>query len=500
MENAPEPIFIQAQMRFVYLNPKALDLFGAKDAGELIGTLVMDRCHPDYREQVTQRIKTLNEDRKPVEALFAQKLLRLDGTWVWVETTGQPIVHEGQYGALVFARDISARKIHEQEREKLQAQLFQAQKMESVGRLAGGVAHDFNNMLSVIIGYTELALENAALDVSLRGDLTEVLNAGKRSAEITRQLLAFARQQTIEPQLLDLNETVEGMLKMLRRLIGEDIDLSWRPGHGPMPVFMDSSQLDQVLANLCVNARDAIGGVGKLTIETEHVRFNEEFCADHVGFMPGEFILLAVSDDGCGMDKQTGENIFEPFFTTKGVGQGTGLGMSTVFGIVTQNKGFINVYSELGKGTTFKIYLPPHAGAGPGIKAQKTAEIPVCCDETVLVVEDEISLLKLARDILTGLGYTVLTAPTPDKALAMAQAHAGGIHLLLTDVVMPKMNGRELAEQLQTHYPDLKVLFMSGYPANVIAHRGGLNNGVNFIQKPFSNRDLGMKVRAALEK
>jgi len=500
VENAPEPIFIQAQMCFAYLNPKALDLFGAQDARELLGTPVMERCHPDYRELVKQRIKTLNEDRKPVEVAFAQKMLRLDGTSVWVETTGQPIVYEGKNGALVFARDISARKHHEQEREKLQAQLLHAQKMESVGRLAGGVAHDFNNMLSVIIGYTELALENAALDVSLGEDLTEVLNAGKRSAEITRQLLAFARQQTIEPQLLELNETVEGMLKMLRRLIGEDIDLSWRPGHGPMPVFMDPSQLDQLLANLCVNARDAIGGVGKLTVETDHVRFDEEYCADHAGFIPGEFILLAVSDDGCGMDKQTRENIFEPFFTTKGVGQGTGLGLATVFGIVKQNKGFINVYSEPGKGTTFKIYLPPHTGDGAGIKAQETAEITAGHGETVLVVEDEIPVLKLARNILTGLGYTVLTAPTPGKALALAQARIGGIHLLLTDVVMPEMNGRELAEHLQTHYPNIKVLFMSGYTASVIAHRGVLDKGLNFIQKPFSNRELGVKVRAALEK
>ena len=501
VENAPEPIFIQAQMRFTYLNPKALDLFGAKDARELLGTPVMDRCPPEYHEQVKHRIKTLNEDRKPVKSLLELELLRLDGTSVWVETTGQPIVYEGQNGALVFARDISARKHHEREREKLQSQLIQAQKMESVGRLAGGVAHDFNNMLSVIIGFTELTLEKATLDVSLREDLTEVLNAGKRSANITRQLLAFARKQTIDPRLLDVNDTVEGMLKMLRRLIGEDIDLSWRPGPGRMPVFMDPSQLDQLLANLCVNARDAIGGVGKITIETDHVNFDEEYCADHAGFIPGEFILLAVSDDGCGMDEQTLKNIFEPFFTTKVVGQGTGLGLSTVFGIVRQNEGFINVYSEPGKGTTFKIYLPPHnSGDGTGIKALQTAEIPAGLGETVLVVEDEIPVLKLAQNILAGLGYTVLIAPTPGKALAIAQAHAGGIHLLLTDVVMPEMNGRELAENLQTHYPDLKVLFMSGYTANVIAHRGVLNKGVNFIQKPFSSRDLGVKVRAALEK
>ncbi|MBR9982178.1 MAG: PAS domain S-box protein, partial [Desulfatitalea sp.] len=359
VENAPEPIFIQAQMRFAYLNPKALDFLGAKDPRQLLGTLVMERFHPDFREQVKQRIKTLNEDRQSVKELLELKFLRLDGSSVWGETTGQPIVYEGQDGALVFVRDISVRKHHEQEREKLQSQLIQAQKMESVGRLAGGVAHDYNNMLSVIMGFTELALDKVKPDDPLRGDLNEVLNAARRSTDITRQLLAFARRQTIDPKMIDLNEIVESMLKMLRRLIGEDIDLSWQPGPGRMPVFMDPSQLDQLLANLCVNARDAIGGVGKLTIETDHVRFDEEYCADHAGFIPGEFMLLAVSDDGCGMDKQTLDNVFEPFFTTKTLGEGTGLGLSTVFGIVKQNGGFINVYSEPEKGTTFKIYLPP---------------------------------------------------------------------------------------------------------------------------------------------
>ncbi len=499
VENAPDPIFIQTQMRFAYLNPMALDLFGAKEARELLGTPVMERFHPSYHEQVKQRIQTLNEDRKPVKDLLELEFLRLDGASVWVETTGQPIVYEGKNGALVFVRDISTRKRHAQEREKLQAQLIQAQKMESVGRLAGGVAHDYNNMLSVIIGFTELALDKVMPDEPLREDLMEVLNAARRSTDITRQLLAFARRQTIDPEVIDLNETVEGMLKMLSRLIGEDIDLSWQPGSGRMPVFMDPSQLDQLLANLCVNARDAIGGVGKLTIETGHVRFDAEYCSDHAGFIPGEFILLAVSDDGCGMDSETLGKIFEPFFTTKGVGEGTGLGLSTVFGIVKQNNGFINVYSEPEKGTTFKIYLPPYAGEDAGMKVQKTTKIPAGRGETVLIVEDETSILKLAHTILERLGYNVLTAHTPGEAVAQAEAHRGRIHLLITDVVMPEMNGRELAGNLQTQYADLKVLFMSGYTANVIAHRGVLDEGVNFIQKPFSNRDLAMKVREALE-
>ncbi|MFW5640293.1 MAG: transporter substrate-binding domain-containing protein [Thermodesulfobacteriota bacterium] len=406
----------------------------------------------------------------------------------------------GNLKVVVFT-DISERKNAEAEHEKLHAQLLQAQKMESVGRLAGGVAHDYNNMLSLIIGYAELALDKTGPDDPLREDLNEILSAAMRSADITRQLLAFARKQTIRPKVIDLNETVEGMLKMLRRLIGEDIDLSWRPGPGRMPVFMDPSQVDQLLANLCVNARDAIGGVGKITIETGRIRFDAEYCADHAGFIPGEFILLAVSDDGCGMDQATLDNIFEPFFTTKGVGEGTGLGLSTVYGLVKQNQGFLNVYSEPGKGATFKIYLPPHAKAKDEepAKAPESTETPVGRGETVLVVEDETPILHLVQRVLERLEYHVLAAATPAMALALAEEHAGAIDLLITDVVMPEMNGRKLAETLLAYYPDLKVLFMSGYTANVIAHRGVLEEGVHFIQKPVSNRDLAVKVREALK-
>ena len=400
---------------------------------------------------------------------------------------------------VVVFTDTSARKRAEAEHERLHSQLIQAQKMESIGRLAGGVAHDYSNMLSVIIGFTELALDKTPPDDPLYEDLNEILSAARRSTNITRQLLAFARRQTIDPDVLDLNETVEGMLKMLRRLIGEDIDLAWRPGRALMPVFMDPSQVDQLLANLCVNARDAIGGVGKITIETGNVLFDADYCADHPGFSPGDFVMLAVSDDGCGMEREALDNLFEPFFTTKGVGEGTGLGLSTVYGIVKQNKGFINVYSEPEKGSTFRVYLPCHAGEMVRTKAESEIEIPAGQGETVLLVEDEASILKLAKAILETLGYNVLTATSPVRAMNLVEQHAGGIHLLVTDVVMPEMNGRELAENLRAHHPMLKVLFMSGYTANVIAHRGVLDKGVNFIQKPFSKRELAIKVRGALE-
>ena len=394
---------------------------------------------------------------------------------------------------------ISEMTFQKLEQMELTAQFQQAQKMESVGRLAGGVAHDYNNMLGVILGFTELAIEKVNPSEPLHADLMEILAAAKRSTAITRQLLAFARKQTIEPKVLDINETVDSMLKMLRRLIGEDIDLAWMPESNMWSIKIDPAQVEQILANLCVNARDAIGGVGKVTIETHTITFDDAYCAEHTGFVPGNFVLLAVSDDGCGMDEETRENIFEPFFTTKELNQGTGLGLATVYGIVKQNNGFINVYSEPGKGTTFRIYLPRHKGQAKKTREQATAEILASRGERVLLVEDETAIRKMAQKMLERLGYQVLTAAAPGEALRLAEEHRNGIQLLITDVVMPEMNGRDLANQLQNQYPDIKILYMSGYTANVIAHRGVLDEGVQFIQKPFSKTDLGIKVRAILD-
>jgi len=383
---------------------------------------------------------------------------------------------------------------------KLEEQYRQAQKMESVGRLAGGVAHDYNNMLCVILGYTEMALNRVGASDALRADLMEILRAARRSAEITRQLLAFARKQTINPRVLDINRNVEVMLNMLRRLIGEDIDLAWVPAQNLWNVRIDPSQFDQILANLCVNARDAIAGVGKITIETKAAVFDEVYCASNAGFVPGEFVMLAVSDDGCGMDKGTLSHIFEPFFTTKEVNQGTGLGLATVYGIVKQNNGFINVYSEPGKGTTFKIYLPRDAGKAEKVNVEAVAEIPRGRGEVVLLVEDEPAIMKIGQMMLETLGYKVMGADTPGAALRLADAHKDGIDLLITDVVMPEMNGRDLAGQVQNVHPGIKTLFVSGYTADVIAHRGVLQEGVQFIQKPFSLKELGMKVREVLDR
>ena len=383
-------------------------------------------------------------------------------------------------------------------RDALEAQLHQAQKMEAIGRLAGGVAHDFNNMLAVISGHADLALEQTAPDSPLYADLLAIQKASQRSADLTRQLLAFARKQTIAPKVLDLNDTIAGMLKMLGRLIGEDIELLWKPASTLWPVNMDPSQIDQIMANLVVNARDAITGVGKITIETGQAEFDESYCEAHAGFTPGQYVLLAVSDNGCGMSREILAQLFDPFFTTKPRGRGTGLGLATVYGIVKQNYGCINVYSEPGQGSTFKIYLPRHvADPGEASAAPPPPTAPTGA-ETVLLVEDEEALLKLSAQLLERLGYTVLAAGGPNQALQLAEAHPGIIHLLLTDVIMPDMSGRDLWQQLSALRPSLKCLFMSGYTANVIAHHGVLDEGVHFLQKPFSREALAAKLREAL--
>ena len=421
---------------------------------------------------------------------------RKDGVFFTEEATISPVRDASGriLNYVAVKRDIT-------EELRLAAQLQQAQKMESIGRLAGGVAHDFNNMLSVIIGYTDIALDRTPpAEAQQHADLEEVLKAAYRSAEITRQLLAFARKQTITPKVLDLNETVEGTLKMLRRLIGEDIDLAWQPKANLWRVKMDAAQIDQILANLCVNARDAITGVGKLTIEMDNVAFDEAYCADHDGFIPGEFVMLAVSDDGCGMDKETIQNVFEPFFTTKSTEKGTGLGLATVYGIVKQNNGFINVYSEPGQGTTFKVYLLRHVGTLLQQDTETAVRVPSGHGETVLLVEDEPSIMSMVKAMLEKLGYKALATDSASKALQLAKSHAPKIDLLITDVIMPEMNGRELAEQVQAIHPQIKTLFMSGYTADVIAHRGVLSEEANFLQKPFSTDSLAIKVREVLDR
>lgn len=466
-----------------------------------IGNGWADGVHPEDSERCVNIYVSHFDRREPFSMEY--RLRKASGEYGWILDEGNPRYDtEGNFtGYIGYCYDITERKRAEEEKTALQAQLVQSQKMESVGRLAGGVAHDFNNMLGVILGYTEMALEKVGETGSLHDDLLEIRKAAERSASLTRQLLAFARRQTIAPKVLDLNETVGGMIAILRRLIGEDIELVWSPAPELWPVKVDPSQIDQVLANLCVNARDAIEGTGKVCIETGTAVFDSTHCAGHLEFAPGDFVMLAVSDTGCGMDKETKGKLFEPFFTTKELGKGTGLGLATIYGIVKQNNGFIDVYSEPGQGSVFKIYLPRHTGKGRvAAHGDKEPVGKAACKghETVLLVEDEPAILSMGNAMLARLGYRVLAAATPGEAIRLAEQHQGEIDLLMTDVVMPEMDGRCLAKNIMSLYPTIKRLFMSGYTADVIAYRGVLDEGVHFIQKPFSIKALAAKLREVL--
>lgn len=476
-----------------FANKRMAEMF-AMPLEELIGSHYSEHLHETERQAGDERMQELI--RGDIQSVSAERnYVRADGSDFWGFLSGKRLENpDGTLRALVgIIADLT-------EQKKLQEQLSQAQKMEAVGRLAGGVAHDFNNMLNVILGHAELALIKEAASPALQEHLEQIQKAAVRSADIVSQLLAFARKQTITPRVLDLNECVATMLKMLRRLIGEGIELVWLPAKVLWPVRMDPSQIDQILANLCVNARDAVSGAGRITIETVNKTFDTAFCSGHKGFVPGEYVLLTVSDDGCGMDKETISMIFEPFFTTKGVGEGTGLGLAMVYGIVKQNAGFIDVYSEPGQGTIFNIYLPRYLGKGEKLRLENPVEPADRGHETVLLVEDEPALLDLGIQLLKMQGYRVLAAGTPGEAIRLAEEHSGEIHLLLTDVIMPELNGRELAKNLLSLYPGLKRLFMSGYTSDVIAHHGVLDEGVHFIQKPFSLEALAAKVRDALDR
>ncbi len=417
-----------------------------------------------------------------------------DGTLYTEEATISPVFDD--QGAIVnfvaIKRDITAQL-------KLEAQYLQAQKMESVGRLTGGVAHDFNNILAVIIGYAEMAMEKTDPSQRVHTDLEKIHEAALRSADIIRQLLAFSRKQTIAPIIIDLNQIVAGMVKMLQRMIGEDIELIWSPAPNLPSVKMDPAQIDQILANLCVNARDAIDSAGTITLRTEHALLDADFWVEHPGIDPGDYVVLSVTDNGSGMDAHLIEKIYEPFFTTKGQ-LGTGLGLATVYGIVKQNKGGIAVDSEPGKGTTFSIYLPvPIYDLAP--HSEEHLEPPrQGKGETILLVEDDPEILRLGQTMLEKLGYRTLAAPSADEAILVADRLPGRIDLLITDVIMPVMNGKELADLLATLYPGLKILYISGYTADVIAHHGVLDEGVHFLQKPFSIKGLADKIRIVLER
>ena len=464
-------LVVSSDSSILFANPAATEIFGFEDEH-------LPSAHFEH-SLALEGVKELN-------------LTRPDGKCVHLESRVSKILWNDTQAFLVTMRDIT-------EHKRLEAQLRQAQKMDAVGRLAGGVAHDFNNMLGVIIGRAELALRKLDPANPLFAALQEIQKAAGRSADLTRQLLAFARKQTVSPKILNLNETVEGMLKMLRRLIGEDIDLTWLPKKEGCQVKMDPSQIDQILANLCVNARDAIAGVGKIIIETDITTFDEAYCDNHIGAVPGNYALLAVSDDGCGMSKETLDRMFEPFFTTKELGKGTGLGLATVYGIVKQNNGFIDVRSKIGHGTSFNIYLPLYLEETEQMPETTPPESIAEGRETILLVEDEPVNLTITKEMLEVFGYRVFAASTPDDAIHIANERSGNIQLLITDVVMPKMNGLDLAKKLLALYPGMKCLFMSGYTSSVLASNGVMSEGLNYIQKPFLMQDFSSKVREVLD-
>ena len=501
-EYAPMAITITRGTDVVYANPSCLRTFGLASLDELKRLPPLETFAPEVRSQILENIRRRSQGA-PVPNSYETVGIRRDGTrFPILLYLAQAEFAEGP-ALLAFILDISERKRAEEEKAKLQDQLTQAQKMESVGRLAGGVAHDFNNMLGVILGHTEMALQQVPPEQPLRDSLEEIRKASNHSADLTRQLLAFARRQTVTPRVIDLNETVQGMLTMLQRMIGEEINLELAAEARLWPVRVDPSQIDQMLANLCVNARDAIHGVGTIRIETRNRSFDEAYCSTHPRMAAGDFVLLRVSDDGHGMDDETLSHLFEPFFTTKAVGEGTGLGLATVYGAVKQNGGVIDVHSEPGHGSQFSIYLPRYRGSEdggttePGGRTDQASSIAER-HERILLVEDEPSLLRLTEQMLTRQGYAVLAARTPSECLELA-AHEGQIHLLLTDVVMPEMNGSELAKRVRSLHPSIQCLFMSGYTADTISDHGVLDEKLAFIHKPFSMADLARKIRATLE-
>ncbi len=496
---SPLPFLVTRDERIVFVNPAVLDFLGIETTEDVIDTRPDDWIHPDYAKLAGQRRLQVLEKGGTAEAVELA-LIRKDGREMTVLANTSRILHDGSPALLSAFQDITDRKQAEKEREKLQEQLNQARKMESVGRLAGGVAHDFNNMLTVILGYTQAALEDVHPSEPLYSSLREILNAARRSADLTRQLLTFARKQIINPRVLNLNRTVEQMTTMLERLISEHIDLVWRPCRSLWNVKMDPLQVHQILVNLCVNAGDAISGPGRITIETANKHIDPSDCKAHPGFIPGDYVLLEVRDNGCGMSGDILENLFEPFYTTKDVGSGTGLGLPMVYGIVRQNKGFIHVESEPGRGTDFRIYLPRYEAACETAEIRPVNEPPPRGGESVLLVEDEPAILKMIRMMLVRLGYNVIEAPGPLAALELVNRRSESVRLLLTDVIMPEMNGRDLAEKIHESHPEMKCLFMSGYPADIIARHGVPDGGVEFIRKPFSRAELAVKLRDLLDK
>ena len=499
-ENAKDAIYVHDLAgHYIMVNKAGEDLIGFSRE-EILRMRISDVVPRPYLDHIHTRLKEKLADHSLT--IYECEAIRKDGNRVPIEVSSRLIYENGVPVAVQgSARDITERKRAEEALRASQLQLQQSQKLEAIGQLAGGVAHDFNNMLTAIIGYTDLSLRRVGLENPIRRNLEETKKAAERAASLVRQLLAFSRKQILEPKVLDLNDVVKDMHKMLTRLIGENIKLATRLETDLGSVKADPCQVEQIIVNLVVNARDAMPRGGRVTIETANVSLDAQTAAKHVAVNPGEYVMLTVSDTGSGMDQETQARIFEPFFTTKEVGKGTGLGLSTVYGIVKQSGGNIWVYSEPGFGTVFKVYLPriDEATANSIARLAQESNAPRGT-ETILLVEDEDVVRGLTRKILMQAGYNVLDARSGNEAIRLCATHAGSIDLLLTDVVMPEISGKEVADRLLELRPSIRVLFMSGYTDEAIVQHGVLDANVKFIQKPFTWIALTRKVREVLNR
>jgi len=499
-ESNPQPMWVYDRESFAFLavNEAAVFHYGySRD--EFLSMTIKDIRSP---EDVPALLDNATNGKMGVKAAGTWRHRKKDGSIIDVGILSHHLEFAGRNAKLVLANDITERKRAEEALRETEERLRQSQKLEGVGQLAGGIAHDFNNLLTVIGGYSDLLLRASELDESAREKMVEVKKAAERAASLTRQLLAFSRKQVLKPEVLDLNSLVDGLGKMLRRLIGEDVEImtSLRPEVDK--INADPGQIEQVIINLVVNARDAMPGGGKITIETANVELDQAYSDMHIAVKAGPYVMLAVSDTGTGMDAETRKHLFEPFFTTKELGRGTGLGLSTIYGIVKQSGGNIWVYSEIGKGTTFKIYLPrvkADRGAGT-LKTPYAVATFNAATETILLVEDEEIVRTLACSLLEASGYQVLVAKSGEEAIGICEEYDGQIDLLLTDVVMPRMNGKKVAEAVKALRPEIEVLYMSGYTDDAIVHHGVLDAGTNFVEKPFTVAVLTSKVRETLNK
>jgi two-component system, cell cycle sensor histidine kinase and response regulator CckA len=494
VENSSDALLlIDAVGRVTYFSPSSSRHLGW-GSEEIVGESIFDFLHPDDRDAVSVRLtEALRSPGKPITQDI--RLQHADGSWREIESIAVNRLSDPSVAAIVVnARDIT-------DRRKLEEQLRHAQKMEAVGQLAGGIAHDFNNLLTAILGYCNLMRDDLPAGDPLRADLDEIHSAGERAASLTRQLLAFSRRQMLQPQVIDMNTVVQQLEKLLRRLLSEDVELVTALATDLMNVRVDPASIEQILVNLAVNARDAMPRGGRLTIETANVDLDDSFVITHVPMKAARYVMLAVGDTGQGMDADTRARVFEPFFTTKEQGRGSGLGLATVYGMVKQSGGYIWVYSEPDHGTVFKVYFPPaeqRTSTAGAINAGRRASDAMHGWETVLLVEDEDAVRALGREVLRRHGYVVLEARHGVDALRVAERHPDAIHLMITDLVMPHMGGRDLVERLATVRPKMKVLFMSGYTDHAVMHRD-LTPGTPFLQKPFTPEAFARKVRSVLD-